>query len=171
MRRGLARAEGWEGPGMDAGGISIRVDDLEGGQVRDLLLLHLRGMHAHSPPGAVFALDLSGLKRPGITAWTAWHGDRIAGIGALRDLGGGQGEVKSMRTHPDFLRRGVGSLLLEAIIDAARAAGMARLSLETGSGPAFEPALALYRRRGFLPGEAFGDYAPSPFNRFFHLAL
>lgn len=76
-----------------------------------------------------------------------------------------------MRTHPDFLRRGVGALVLETIIDAARAAGMARLSLETGSGPAFEPALALYRRRGFLPGEAFGDYEASAFNQFLHLAL
>jgi putative acetyltransferase len=76
-----------------------------------------------------------------------------------------------MRTHPDFLRRGVGALLLETIIGAARAAGMSRVSLETGSGPAFEPALALYRRRGFQPGEAFGDYEASAFNQFFHLAL
>ena len=150
---------------------SIRIDDLQDERVQDLLRLHLRGMHANSPPGAVFALDLSGLRRPGITAWTAWQGERVAGIGALRDLGGMQGEVKSMRTHPDFLRRGVGALVLETIIGAARAAGMARLSLETGSGPAFEPALALYRRRGFLPGEAFGDYEASAFNQFLHLAL
>jgi putative acetyltransferase len=76
-----------------------------------------------------------------------------------------------MRTHPDFLRRGVGALVLETIVDAARAAGMTRLSLETGSGPAFEPALALYRRRGFRPGGAFGDYEASAFNQFLHLAL
>lgn len=150
---------------------SIRIDDLQDERVQDLLRLHLRGMHANSPPGAVFALDLSGLRQPGITAWTAWHGERVAGIGALRDLGGMQGEVKSMRTHPDFLRRGVGALVLETIIGAARAAGMARLSLETGSGPAFEPALALYRRRGFLPGDAFGDYEASAFNQFLHLSL
>ena len=150
---------------------SIRIDDLQDERVQDLLRLHLRGMHANSPPGAVFALDLSGLRRPGITAWTAWQGERVAGIGALRDLGGLQGEVKSMRTHPDFLRRGVGALVLETIIGAARAAGMARLSLETGSGPAFEPALALYRRRGFLPGDAFGDYEASAFNQFLHLSL
>ena len=150
---------------------SVRVDDLGDERVQDLLRLHLRGMHANSPPGAVFALDLSGLRRPGITAWTAWHGERVAGIGALRDLGARQGEVKSMRTHPDFLRRGVGALVLETIIGAARSAGMARLSLETGSGPAFEPALALYRRRGFRPGGAFGDYEASAFNQVLHLAL
>jgi putative acetyltransferase len=76
-----------------------------------------------------------------------------------------------MRTHPAFLRRGVAAALLEHIIGEARARGLARLSLETGSGPAFEPALTLYRRRGFSPGEAFGDYKRTAFNQFFHLDL
>jgi putative acetyltransferase len=87
----------------------------------------------------------------------------------LKDLGDGAGEVKSMRTHPDHLRRGVGAALLEHIIGAAKARGMARLSLETGRGPAFEAALALYRKRGFVDGPPFADYAPSDFNQFLHL--
>jgi putative acetyltransferase len=49
--------------------------------------------------------------------------------------------------------------------------GMTRLSLETGSGIVFEPALALYRRRGFVDGEAFAQYVRSPFNQFLHLEL
>ena len=57
------------------------------------------------------------------------------------------------------------------IIGEARRSGMHRLSLETGSGPAFEPALALYRKRGFMEGEAFADYCRSDFNQFLHLAL
>jgi putative acetyltransferase len=76
-----------------------------------------------------------------------------------------------MRTHPDFLRRGVAATLLEHIIGVARARGMVRLSLETGGGPYFEPALALYRERGFVGGEAFADYTRSPFNQFLHLPL
>lgn len=76
-----------------------------------------------------------------------------------------------MRTHPDYLRRGVAAALLEHIIAEARARGMRRLSLETGSGPAFEPALALYRRRGFVDGEAFAPYVRSAFNQFLHLEL
>ena len=76
-----------------------------------------------------------------------------------------------MRTHPDFLRRGVGAALLEHIIAEARARGMHRLSLETGSGPAFEPALRLYRKRGFVDGEPFADYLRTDFNRFLHLSL
>jgi len=89
----------------------------------------------------------------------------------LRTLGDGTGELKSMRTHPDWLRQGVAAKLLEHIIETAIARGMHRLSLETGSGDAFEAALTLYRRRGFVDGEAFGDYVRSPFNQFLHLNL
>lgn len=149
----------------------IRQDDLSGEPIRALLRLHLEGMRASSPPGTVFALDLSGLTAPGVTVWSAWSGEAVAGIGALKDLGGKAGELKSMRTHPDFLRRGVGGAILDHIIGVARRRGLERLSLETGSGPAFEPALALYRRRGFRDGEAFGGYEPSAFNQFLHFEL
>jgi putative acetyltransferase len=151
--------------------IEIAEDDLSGAQTRQLLALHLGGMHANSPPGHVFALDLSGLKSPGVTVWSARIGDRVAGIGALKDLGGGHGELKSMRTHPDFLRRGVAAAILERVIAVAGSRGMRRLSLETGRGPAFEPALALYRKRGFTHGEAFADYAVNGFSQFLHLVL
>jgi len=76
-----------------------------------------------------------------------------------------------MRTHPDHLRKGVGAALLEHIIAAARAHRLWRLSLETGSGPDFEAALSLYRKRGFIEGEPFGDYVLTAFNRYFHLDL
>lgn len=149
----------------------IRQDDLSGAPTRALLAIHLAGMQAESPPESVFALDLSGLQQPDICVWTAWDGDEIAGVAALRDLGGGQGELKSMRTHPDHLRRGVAAALLRHIIGQARQRGMARLSLETGSGAAFDPALTLYRRHGFDNGETFGDYRASAFNQFLHLGL
>jgi putative acetyltransferase len=155
------------------GGLSleIREDDLSRDVVRGLLRLHLEGMEANSPPGHVFALDLSGLKAPDVTVWTAWTAGAIAGIAALKDHGSGLGEVKSMRTHPDFLRRGVGAALLERLIAEARARGMRQLSLETGSGAAFEPAIALYRKRGFVDGGAFANYTRSAFNQFLHLQL
>jgi putative acetyltransferase len=149
----------------------IREDDLSGEAVRSLLALHLAGMHASSPPGHVFALDLSGLQAPDVTVWTAWDGAALAGVGALKQLPDGTGEVKSMRTHPDHLRRGVAAAILAHIVDAARARGLTQLSLETGSGPAFAPALALYRRHGFFDGEAFGGYVPSEFNQFLHMTL
>ena len=93
------------------------------------------------------------------------------GIGALKQHDRELGELKSMRTHPDHLRKGVGAAILEHIIGEARVRGLSMLSLETGRGDAFEPALALYRRRGFAEGEAFADYKPSDFSQFFHLRL
>lgn len=152
--------------------IQIVRDDLSGAATRDLLRLHLLGMRESSPPGTSFALDLGGLQAPDVTVWSGWVGPRIAGIGALKDLRDGCGEVKSMRTHPDFLRQGVAAQLLEHIIQAARDRAMRRLSLETGTGPYFEPALALYRRRGFVSGPAFADYPrDTSFNQFLHLDL
>lgn len=136
-----------------------------------LLREHLDGMHASSPPGSVYALDLSALRSPDIAVWTAWVGEALAGIGALRELAPTAGEVKSMRTARSHLRRGVAAALLEHIIGIARLRGYRRLSLETGSGPAFEPALTLYRRFGFVEGGAFGDYVSSHFNQFLHLDL
>ena len=149
----------------------IRKDDLSSDATRALLALHLSEAHANSPPGSVFALDLHGLQGPEITVWTAWGEHGIMGVGALKAESGDAGEVKSMRTHPDHLGKGVATRLLDTIIGEARARGYRRLSLETGSNAAFGPALALYRRRGFMDGEAFSDYAPNGFSRFLHLPL
>lgn len=149
--------------------MEIRVDDLSSAATQELLTPHLDGMHANTPPEHVFALDHSGLTEPGVTLWSAWDGAAICGIGALKQLDATTGEIKSMRTHPDYLRRGVAAALLERIIEEARARD--QLSLETGRGDAFEPALALYRRRGFVNGDAFADYKPSDYSQFLHLRL
>jgi putative acetyltransferase len=151
--------------------LTIRQDDLSGAATQALLAIHLAGMHENSPPGSVFALDLSGLRAPDVTVWSVWDGKEIAGIGALKELGNGGGEVKSMRTHPDYLRKGVARLLLAHLIVEAKRRGMTRLSLETGSGAAFEPALTLYRAQGFIDGDAFADYEASAFNQFLHRTL
>lgn len=150
---------------------TVREDDLSSEETRSLLAFHLRQMHANSPRGSVFALDLSGLKAPGVTVWTAWLGAQIVSVGALRAFADATGELKSMRTHPDYMRRGAASAMLDHIIGVAKQRGLKQLSLETGSGEAFEPALALYRKRGFQEGDAFADYVRSPFNQFFHLKL
>jgi putative acetyltransferase len=151
--------------------LRIAAADLADPRVQDLIAFHQRAMIEGSPPGLSFALDLGGLQQEGVTVWAVHVGERVAAIGALKVLDAARGEVKSMRTHPDFLRQGIAAALLETIIAHARAAGLAVLSLETGTGPAFEPALALYRRRGFVGGEAFADYALTDFNQCLHLRL
>jgi putative acetyltransferase len=140
-------------------------------RVLELLRIHVAGMHASSPPGTVYALDLAGLKAPEISFYAAWEEKALLGIGALKDLGARAGEIKSMRTHPDHLRKGVAAKLLEHLLALARSRAYRRVSLETGTGPDFAAADALYRRYGFANGECFGDYQPSDFNQFLHLEL
>ena len=151
--------------------MNITAGDLEDPRVRALLAEHLAGMHASSPPGSVYALDLSGLQRPEITFVTAWDGEELLGCGALKELDTTTGELKSMRTAKPHLRKGVARQILEHLVALARSRGYTRVSLETGSGPAFEPALALYRTYGFVDGPVFGDYTATEFNQFLHLAL
>ena len=149
----------------------ITPGDFDDDRVKALLTRHLEGMHANSPPGHVFALDWSGLQKPEISFFTLWEGAELLGFGALKELDPASGEIKSMRTADAHLRKGVGATILDYIVAEARKRGYTRLSLETGSGPAFEPALALYRTRGFTNGGAFGSYEKSPFNQFLHRDL
>ena len=155
----------------EAAAIAIRKDDLSDPRVQQLVALHLEGMHANSPQDSVFALGLSSLQQPDVTVWTAWADERVAAMGALKQVDPQTGEIKSMRTHPDFLRQGIAAQMLEHIIGEASARGYERLCLETGSGDAFEAALELYRKRGFVSCDVFGDYEKSEFNQFMELPL
>jgi len=146
-------------------------DDLTHPDVLALLDLHVRTAHENSPPGAAFALDLSGLRDPAVTLWSAWEGKTLLGLGGLKALEPEHGEVKSMRTAPGQLRQGVAAALLAHLIGEARARGWTRLSLETGTNEAFAPARALYERAGFGPSAAFGGYALTEFNRCYALEL
>ena len=149
----------------------IKPGDFDDERVKALLTRHLEGMHANSPPGHVFALDWSGLQKPEISFYALWEDDDLLGFGALKELDANAGEIKSMRTADAHLRKGVAAAILDHIIAEARQRGYRRVSLETGSGPAFEPALELYRTRGFTEGGAFNGYEKSPFNQFLHLDL
>ena len=149
----------------------IKPGDFGDGRVKALLTRHLEGMHANSPPGHVFALDWSGLQKPEISFYALWEGEELLGFGALKGLEPRAGEIKSMRTADAHLRKDVAATILDHLIAEARQRNYTRLSLETGSGPPFEPALTLYRKYGFTEGGAFGDYERSPFNQFLHLDL
>jgi putative acetyltransferase len=152
--------------------MEIREGGLDHPAVIGLLRLHLESMAALSPPGSVHALDLAGLRAPEVGFRTAWDGDDLLGCGALKALGGGEGEIKSMRTAPRHVRKGVAAALLGHLVQTARSRGYSRLYLETGSGPAFAAAHAFYARFGFAPCETFADYPPDdPFSRFMSLAL
>lgn len=151
--------------------LTIVTGDFNDARVVALLEEHLQGMHGSSPPGSVYALDWSALQAPEIAFFAVWQGEDLLGCGALKHVEATRGELKSMRTASVHLRKGVASRLLEHLLTIARSRGYRRVSLETGSGPAFEAALALYQSHGFQNGEPFGDYVATDFNRFLHLDL
>ncbi len=155
---------------MDTGLHIIR-GDLDDPRIIALLDTHVRRARAETAPGSAHALDLTQLKAPEIDFWTLWEGDRPVGVAALKHLGGDEGEVKSMFVDDSQRGRGAGSRLLTHIIASARAAGLTRLSLETGSWDYFRPAWALYARHGFVDCPPFGDYRPDPNSRFMTLDL
>lgn len=146
-------------------------DDLRGPEIAALLQEHLDSMYEISPPGSVHALDLQALQAPEITFWTAWDHANLAGCGALKSLHAAHAEIKSMRTHGNYLRKGVAAQILAHIVAVARARGYRRLSLETGNYEAFVPAHRLYERFGFQPCDPFGDYRFDPISRYYTLQL
>lgn len=142
--------------------LDIRRDDLTGPEIGELLDEHLRSMHSISPPESVHALDLDRLRRPEITFWTVWSGATLLGCGALKQLDPQHGEIKSMRTATAHRRKGVGRAMLRHLLDEATRRGYDRLSLETGSQAAFEPARRLYAGFGFTPCAPFDGYVADP---------
>jgi len=151
--------------------MKIEIDDLSRGAIHGLLNEHLQSMYALSPPESVHALDLDKLRKPDITFWSAWEGSLLLGCGALKELNPKHGEVKSMRTPNALRRRGAGRALLAHVIDVARSRSYERLSLETGSMEAFEPAQRLYESFGFSYCGPFGDYIEDPNSVFMTLRL
>ena len=149
----------------------IELDDLSRPQVHALLQEHLDNMYELSPPESVHALDLGKLRSPDISFWTVWEGAQLLGCGALKQLSPTHGEVKSMRTPKALRRRGAGRAVLVHVVAEARSRGYRRLSLETGSFDAFEPAQNLYASVGFAPCGPFGDYQDDPNSVFMTLEL
>ncbi|MET0781757.1 MAG: GNAT family N-acetyltransferase [Microbacterium sp.] len=146
--------------------IEIRVDDVSGDAIRELIAFHLDGMHDSSPPESVHALDIDGLRHPSITFWSAWIDGELAGIGALKTIDAERGELKSMRVDDRFRGSGVGRAILRHIVAAARERGMTSLWLETGSPEDFLPAVRLYESEGFTRCGPFEGYTDDPLSVF-----
>lgn len=146
--------------------MEIRPGDLDDPGVVDFLREHLDAMGLHSPPESVHTLAPEELRGPDVTFWCVWEDAELLGCGALKELDPGHGEIKSMRTSPTVLRRGVASHLLKHILVEAVRRGYHRLSLETGSAAAFLPARELYARFGFRLCGPFGPYVDDPFSVF-----
>jgi putative acetyltransferase len=150
--------------------IEIRAGGLGDAKVEALIRRH-RDESRATPSCNAHSLDSAGLAARSVRFFSAWDGDTLLGIGAIKELDAGHAELKSMRTAPDQLRRGVARAMLAHLIGVAREQGHTRLSLETGTAPMFAPANAMYEAAGFVDCDAFSDYPASPHNRFMTLVL
>jgi putative acetyltransferase len=140
--------------------MDIRQDDPAAPHVAELLAHHLQEVQRVMGKYA-FALDATGLSAMDVTFWTAWQGDALLGFGALKRLDDTHGEVKSMRVASIARGTGVGRAMLDHIITEARERRYARLSLETGTASMHAPAIALYRRAGFVSCPALPTISPA----------
>jgi putative acetyltransferase len=105
-------------------------------------------MKSVTPPESKHALDLAGLRKPGIIFWTVWDDGHLIGCGAIKELDADHAEIKSMRITTNLRSQGIASMLLRHILHEAKLRGYQRISLETGSMPFFEPARNLYAKYG-----------------------
>ena len=79
----------------------------------------------------------------------------IAGVGCLKKLEEGVGELQRMYVPPDFRRKGIGRAILNRLIEDARLIGYKRLKLE--SLKFLGAAHSLYRSVGFLEIDPYAD--------------
>lgn len=111
------------------------------------------------PPESNHMLDLSQLLDPAVRFFVARRGGVALGCGSIL-LGQEHGELKRFFVADAARGQGVGAGLIAAVEQEAREAGISLLRLETGVYSA--PALALYRKAGFVPRTAFAPYQPDP---------
>jgi putative acetyltransferase len=149
----------------------IVIDDPRAADVRALVERHLTFTHETTPIEDVHALAIDGLVDPAVTFFSARLDGRVLAVGALKHLDDEHAEVKSMHTAAEARGRGIARAMLAHLVAVARERGYRRLSLETGSGPAFAAARNLYIGAGFLPCAPFADYPDSPNSAYFTLAL
>jgi putative acetyltransferase len=149
----------------------IETDDPRADDVRELLGRHLAYARATTLPDEVYALDVDALADPSVTFFSFRAGGELLGVAALKQLSADHAELKSMHTAEAARGQGIGRRLVEHLLAVARERGYARVSLETGAGPAFAPARELYARAGFAPCPPFGDYRASPNSTCMTLAL
>lgn len=75
--------------------------------------------------------------------------ERIVGCGVLVRESETIGRIVRMSVASELQRRGVGTMILRALLEHASMAGYKEIVLETTA--AWESAVAFYQRRGFLP--------------------
>jgi putative acetyltransferase len=140
----------------------------------DLTLLmerHTADMHAETPPESIHMMDAAALAIPEVAFFVMREDGKPIGMGAFKTIAPEHGEIKSMHVLHEVRGRGLSKAMLAHVETEARAAGLTRLSLETGAEPIFVPARQLYARAGYAECAPFGSYKPDPNSVFMTKAL
>lgn len=156
---------------MNANSRVIKPADLHSDSLKQLLSSHLDKMLTLSPAESVHALDIKKFAKPGVSLFSLYINDKLAGCGALSKINDIDVEIKSMKTADDYLRKGVANEILCFLLAEAKKQGYANVYLETGTVAAFIPAHRLYEKAGFVSCEPFADYQKDPNSRFYRLSL
>lgn len=152
--------------------LSIAVETPLQDDVRALVTALNDTMIPLTPREFQFQLTVEQMAEPGVTLFVARDdGGNALGMGALKEHGGGLGEVKRMYTLPAMRGKRVGVALLQRIEALARDRNVTRLVLETGEAPGFEGAWRLYERGGYVQCGAVLDYPDSGYSRFYEKRL
>jgi putative acetyltransferase len=132
-----------------------------------LMERHRAAMHADTPPGSIHMMDAGALAAPGIRFFVMRIGGAPVGMGAFKRLSDpSHAEIKSMHILAERRGLGLAAAMLDHLVATARAGGIRRLSLETGSQASFAPARNLYLRNGFAACPPFEGYGPDPNSTF-----
>lgn len=136
-----------------------------------LFARHTAAMHAETPPESIHMMDAARLAQPGITFYVMRDGGQPVGMGALKRIDAGHGEIKSMHVLNERRGRGLARKMLDHLVAEARREGYVRLSLETGSQHFFLPARKLYQNAGFEICGPFEGYSEDPNSVFMTMKL
>jgi GNAT superfamily N-acetyltransferase len=145
----------------------VVIERLSAGDGERLRAIRLRAL-SDAPDAFGTTLDEAAARPP--ESWESQLTELATFVAAAnhRDLGlvrggphdhlGDTGYLLSMWVAPEARRQGVGSALVDAIVDWARQQGLRQLLLDVAERNV--PAMLLYARKGFLPNGFLGTLPP-----------
>jgi len=152
--------------------VTIAKESPVGADLTLLFTRHTADMHADTPPESIHMMDASELAIPAVQFFVAREAGQPLAMGAFKILSDPtHAEIKSMHVLAEARGRGLSKAMLAHVEATARAAGIARLSLETGVQPTFIAARGLYERAGYSICGPFEGYWDDPNSLFMTKSL
>ena len=152
-------------------GYTIAEESPLGPDLALLMARHSADMHADTPPESIHMMDASQLATPDVSFFVLREAGEPLAMGAFKRINTRHAEIKSMHVLVEARGKGLSKAMLSHLVQAAKDAGLARISLETGIQPTFIAARALYAKAGFTECPPFEGYDEDPNSVFMTQAL